>query len=444
MTAELELQFIANCLAGGWAKIAHKFNPDYMENEYSRRLAYLLTKIDRKGEAVNVHSLAEHLDGGYDEVLEIGKAKYHPEHIEYVCDKLQKEYQRREVKQAIASLNIELQSERGDVQKLAEKAQKRIISATRQGSELEIYSQHETAEEYHSIRADIEAGNTTPTVPYSIDELTQETQGFEKTNLMVLAARPSMGKTALMLQECRHWARLGHRGLIVSLEQKKFALMRRNVAAVGSVPVGHLKSKLAADEKERESVALTMLDKLPLGYVDKRGLTIDQICNIARMHKYQHEDMAFLAIDYLQMIRIDEKDRVGQIGLVVKQLRDLAEELNVWVLLLSQLNRSVEQRQDKRPKMSDLRDSGNIEEAADVVLMLYRHGYYESNFLKIPEGDWFTEIHVQKNREGGVGTAVQALFKMPLMRFERPEYGIAKMYGEYMLEWYRKQRGGKH
>jgi replicative DNA helicase len=163
---------------------------------------------------------------------------------------------------------------------------------------------------------------------------------------------------------------------------------------------------------------------------DKRGLTADQICSIARVEKMRNPDLKWVAVDYATTIAFDPRQpRYLAVGDAALKLRNLAEEIGVFVVLLSQLSRAVEARNDKRPTMADLRESGNLEEFADTVIFLYREGYYRPGFLDCPEGDWITEIEVTKNRQGGnAGKRTLALFEQPTMRWSNCPSDLAEKY----------------
>lgn len=241
------------------------------------------------------------------------------------------------------------------------------------------------------------------------------TTGFKKKDLIILAARPSMGKTSLALNFAVNVAKRDIPVLIFSLEMDDEQIGDRLVLSElfrfkgkGSEEVTAFDYSTRMNDRQ---FALTQsvfndLYKLPIKVVDKRGLTVAEIRAKARKVKAEYPNLGLVIIDYLQLIkppRETHKNWALVVGDIVRELRDLAGELDVPLLLLSQLNRGVESRDNKRPLMSDLRDSGNIEEFADVIMFLYRDDYYypEQAAEKGTVGE--TEIIFAKQRKGPTG-----------------------------------------
>ena len=148
---------------------------------------------------------------------------------------------------------------------------------------------------------------------------------------------------------------------------------------------------------------------LPIKIVDTRGLSVAEIRAKARKVKAEHKDLGLVIIDYLQLIRPtgdSNRNWALQVGDIVRELRDLAGELDLPIILLSQLNRGVEARDNKRPRMSDLRDSGNIEEFADVIMFLYREDYYYPDKAAAEGTQGLVEVIIAKQRKGQTGKAI--------------------------------------
>ena len=421
--AELEYQLIANILSGSWHDVAHKFRLEYITDHQLLPIASTVIELDKEQKEINPVAVALKLGVKVGDILGYAKGTLHKRNTMQCLDHLIELHQRRVVFDTVTALGKELRSMRGTTQDLLTRAQQRMIEAMQDAGGVEIRTQRQACESYFEYRSRIESGDMPATIGFSMDKITERTGGIELGNLILLAARPSMGKTAFMLSEARYWAKHGNRGLIVSLEQKELPLTRRHVAALADIPIANLKKQMGDHFRAKEASALSALQELPLNNVDKRGLTVDQICNLARMEKHRYPDLKFIAVDHLTEIRMGSTGNMHHaIAETVKRLRDLAGELNVFILLLAQLNRGVESRENKRPMMSDLRESGAIEEHADMVIMLYRHGYYHEMFMQAEMGDWITEVLFPKNREGESGKGSIAMFKMPYMQFiECPE-----------------------
>jgi len=238
--------------------------------------------------------------------------------------------------------------------------------------------------------------------------------GFKPGDLIVLAAATSMGKTALALNWACNVMHTAH-VLIFSLEMNDTDIIDRIL--ISATPVHASSYVLGLDDAAYRRVLdrRAGLKGLRGAVVDRRGLTAAAIASLSRRYKMEHERLGLIIVDYLQLIQhVHERGQTHAVtvGNTVRSLRDLAGELDVPVLLLSQLSRNVSQRFDKRPQLSDLRDSGNIEEFADVVIFVHRPGYYE------PENDdGLTEIIFAKQRRGARGKTVYLRFWPEQVRF---------------------------
>ena len=247
----------------------------------------------------------------------------------------------------------------------------------------------------------------------SIDGMTT---GFKKKDLIILAARPSMGKTALALNMVSNVAKRDIPVLIFSLEMDDEQLGDRIVLAElfshkadgeHAVTSHEYQTKLSDEQFFLTQQVFNELYHLPISIVDKRGLTVTEIRAKARKFKAEHPNLGLIVIDYLQLVKPPgDSNRSWSliVGEMVRELRDLAGELDVPLILLSQLNRGVESRESKRPMMSDLRDSGNVEEFADVVMFLYRDDYYYPEMAQEKGTEGLVEIIFAKQRKGPTGT----------------------------------------
>lgn len=260
----------------------------------------------------------------------------------------------------------------------------------------------------------------------SIDTVTT---GFKNGDLIILAARPSMGKTSLALNWAVNVARSRERTpvLIFSLEMDDVQIGDRFVISElfrykqGGNEISSLDYMTRMDEEKfaRTESIFNELYELPVKIVDRRGLTVSEIRAHARKVKAEEPNLGLIIIDYLQLIRPpsqSNKNWALVVGDIVRELRDLAGELDVPLVLLSQLNRAVESRDDKRPVMSDLRDSGNIEEFADVVMFLYREDYYYPERARENGTEGLVDIIFAKQRKGSTGS-VQLRFHREYTRF---------------------------
>ena len=255
-----------------------------------------------------------------------------------------------------------------------------------------------------------------PTGFYGLDRMTA---GFQAGDLIVLAARPSMGKTALAINIAEHVAL--NEGLpvaVFSMEMGAAQLAVRIVGSIGRIDQGHLRTgKLTDDEWPRLTEAIERLRTISLHIDESAGLTSSELRANARRLSRQCGKLGLIVVDYLQLMSgstNDGENRATELGEISRGLKMLAKELQCPVIALSQLNRSVESRPDKRPMMSDLRESGAIEQDADIIMFIYRDEYYTKEACKEPG---VAEIIIAKQRNGPTGT-VKLAFLKPITKFE--------------------------
>lgn len=249
------------------------------------------------------------------------------------------------------------------------------------------------------------------------------TTGLHEGNLIILAARPAMGKTALALNIAKHVATVERKpAVIFSLEMGAEELIERMVASEGMVPGYHLKTgNLSTDEWKRLVHAQSNLYDVPIFVDDTAGIRISEIRSKARKLSQEMGGLGIIIIDYLQLITGSKRENRQQIvSEISRELKILAKDLRVPVIALSQLSRSVEQRQDKRPMLSDLRESGSIEQDADIVAFLYRDAYYQKEHADSQEANNVTELILEKNRHGSLGT-VKLYFHKEYTKFSSVE-----------------------
>jgi replicative DNA helicase len=236
------------------------------------------------------------------------------------------------------------------------------------------------------------------------------TQGLMPSDLIVLAARPSMGKTALGLNFALNIAEQYKKPcLVFSLEMSAQQLNYRLISMRSKVSSQRLRTgRISTNEWESVSRAVGELMNVPVGIDDNPSLTVEDIKEKADSVIAQKGDLSLIVIDYLQLMQCNggAENRNAEISRISRGLKALARQLNVPIIALSQLSRSVESRQDKRPIMSDLRESGAIEQDADMIMMLYREDYY----FKDSENKGVTEVSFVKHRNGPTGV-VKLLFK---------------------------------
>ena len=310
-----------------------------------------------------------------------------------------------------------------DTDVLLDEAEQKIFSISQDTLSQELTPIKDTLEEaFERIERIHQQKGLTRGVPTGYPGLDNILAGLQKSDLIILAARPSLGKTSLALDISRHVAAKTKLPVgVFSLEMSKEQVVDRLIAAEAHVDVWKLRTGKLSDEGEYNDFmkindALSSLSEAPIFIEDSSALNILQIRTMARRLQAAH-GLGLLVIDYLQLIqpRSSYDSPVQAITEISRELKGLAKELNVPVLALSQLSRAVEQRTVRRPKLSDLRESGSIEQDADVVMFIYREDRDKENTSRKNMAD----IIVAKHRNGPLGS-VELFFNERRSSFENP------------------------
>ena len=261
-------------------------------------------------------------------------------------------------------------------------------------------------------------------VPTGLYDLDRSLSGMQAGDLIVLAARPSMGKTALAINIAEHVAL--NEGLpvaVFSMEMGASQLAVRIVGSIGRIDQGHLRTgRLTDDEWPRLTEAIEKLRTISLHIDETAGLTVSELRANARRLARQCGKLGLIVVDYLQLMSVSssmsDENRATAVGEISRGLKMLAKELQCPVIALSQLSRGVESRPDKRPLMSDLRESGAIEQDADVIMFIYRDDYYNKMDGPHPSKEpGVAEVIIAKQRNGPTGT-VKLAFLRQITKFE--------------------------
>lgn len=253
-------------------------------------------------------------------------------------------------------------------------------------------------------------------IPTGYIDLDRMTSGLHSDELIILAARPSVGKTAFVLNIAKNVAKTNETVAIFSLEMGAESLVNRMLCSEGSIDASNMRNgRLTEEELRSYFVASGTLSKAPIYIDDTPGIRVSEIRAKCRRLKQERNNLGLIVIDYLQLIEGNGREsRQQEVSEISRNLKKLAKELSVPVIALSQLSRGVEQRQDKRPVMSDIRESGSIEQDADIVAFLYRDDYYrqepdEDGNVPEQESNNIIEVIIEKNRSGPRGT-VELMF----------------------------------
>ena len=255
-------------------------------------------------------------------------------------------------------------------------------------------------------------------MPTGFSELDKKTAGLHPSQLIVVAGRPSMGKTTFALNIAESvLSETDQSVLLFSMEMSAEEILEKRISSIGRIPSSNLRTgQLSEEDWSKITVSMQKVKNGKMTIVDTPALTPLDIKHRARAFKRQNPDLGLIVIDYLQLMQVNEKglNRTQEVTKISNSLKALAKELNIPVIAISQLNRSVDERADKRPRMSDLRESGAIEQDADVILFVYREEVYDKDK---PEAKGKAEIVIGKQRSGGIGS-INITFKGEFSLFE--------------------------
>lgn len=303
----------------------------------------------------------------------------------------------------------------GDVDEIVDRAQAEIFSVAERRTTQDYVPMSEISENILSEleRIEMEKGKTTG-VPTGFVDLDRMTQGFRGGQMIIVAARPAMGKSTLALDFCRSVSvKHGITSVVFSLEMSQSDIAVRLLSAESGVPMSRmLAGELTDRDWNKVSDTAGRIGEAPLFIDDSANLTMTEIRSKCRRLKQQH-NLGLIVVDYLQLMTSGTRveSRQQEVSSLSRNLKLLAKEVDVPVVAVAQLNRGPESRTDKKPMMSDLRESGSLEQDADIILLLHRPDYYDEKD-RPGEGD----IIVAKHRNGETGV-VRALFHGHLSRF---------------------------
>ncbi|HUJ54405.1 MAG TPA: replicative DNA helicase [Gaiellaceae bacterium] len=292
----------------------------------------------------------------------------------------------------------------GEPAELVARAERLVFELAERRADGELVLFKDTlVEAFERISHLYESGAEVTGLPTGFKELDRITAGLQPANLVILAARPSMGKSGFALEVANHVAvEVGKPAAFFSLEMSRQEVAQRLICSRGRVDSNAIRSgRLTKEDWQKLTKACADLEGAPLFVDDTPGLSLLELRARAQTLKRREPDLALVVVDYLQLMTTGTKEesRLQEVSKISRDLKALAKDLDVPVVALSQLNRSPEQRHDKRPVLSDLRESGSIEQDADVVMFLYREEYYDRDQTD-PDKQGKAEVIVAKHRNG--------------------------------------------
>ncbi|MGM9986854.1 MAG: replicative DNA helicase [Bacillaceae bacterium] len=392
--------------------------PDFYRVAHQKIFEAILS-LNEQGEPIDLVTLTTQL-ADKNELEEVGGVSYLSEltgavptaaNVEYYARIVEEKSVLRRLIRTATSIVTESFEREDDVSGLLHESEKRIMEVAQRknsGSFKDIkdvlVEAYNKIEILHANRGEISG------IPTGFVDLDAKTAGFQPNDLIIVAARPSVGKTAFALNIAQNVAtKTDENVAIFSLEMGADQLVMRMLCAEGNINAQNLRTgTLEEEDWKKLTIAIGNLAKAGIYIDDTPGIRINDIQAKCRRLKQEH-GLGMILIDYLQLIRGNGRsgeNRQQEVSEISRTLKELARELKVPLIALSQLSRGVEQRQDKRPMMSDIRESGSIEQDADIVAFLYREDYYDRESEKNT-----IEIIIAKQRSGPVGTVELAFVK---------------------------------
>lgn len=410
-----EQKIIANILSSPKKRkeALELLKPEYFLNKSASDIFYVCQRIDKE-EGLKKYSTDVFFEfsRNYDvdvDMLMVSKAKdypsYDPKEWYVVLSVLIETYRRSKISESCLELSAKISTGEINSNKAIDQLKKKIEEVSIESAETSLTDSGRLMEDAIQKIKDRAKSKGLSGCKTGFNELDDVYDGYQKGDLMILAGRPAMGKTAISIQKAVNVVRQGGRSIIFSLEMPKEQLMQRIVSAETGIKLGNIKKgNLHGHEWEKiEKETRWLSDSNRFWIDDRSGITVDQIrSTIKRANK--KKDLDLVIIDYLQLIKPSTSykgNRNNEIEEITRSLKILAKEEGVTVVCLCQLSRSVEHRDGKIPMLSDLRDSGGIEQDADIVVFAYRPEYYD--ILEDAEGNSTKGVFmylIKKNRSG--------------------------------------------
>lgn len=393
--------------------------PDDFYRSPHIKIYRVMCNLNDKGKPVDIIGVTEELSN-QGELEDVGGVSYMSDlassipsvaNVEFYAKIVEEKAILRRLIRSATNLITDAYEQKDDVDVILDNAEKTVLQvASRKNAGSFKYIKdvmldtYDNIEKLHSNHGEITG------LPTGFKDLDDMTAGFQKNDLIIIAARPSVGKTAFALNIAQGiGTKTNENVAIFSLEMGADQLAMRMLCAEGNIDASRLRTgQLEDGDWSKLTMAVGALSNSGLYIDDTPGIKINEIRSKCRKLKQEH-GLGMILIDYLQLIQGSgrSENRQQEVSEISRSLKELARELQVPVIALSQLSRGVEQRQDKRPMMSDIRESGSIEQDADIVGFLYREDYYD----KDAENKNVIEIIIAKHRNGPVGNVSLAFIK---------------------------------
>lgn len=410
------------------ARVAESLRPDSFYKQAHRFIYSSIIKLFNNNEPIDIVTVSDHLRnieklelvGGRAYVNDLALSVITSANLEYYAKIVTEKAVLRELIKAggeIASLGYEDEG----VETAVDSAEQLIFSISQRKTANNLTHVGEIVlDSYNQIEKRYNNRDELTGIPSGFYDLDSLTAGFQPSDLIIVAARPSMGKTAFCLNIAQEVGIRKKKPVCVfSLEMSKEQLVQRMLCSEAEIDSNRLRTgHMHAEDWSKLAKAMSEMGDSPVFIDDTPGATVTDIRAKCRRLCMEQKELGLVIVDYLQLMESSSKklDRVHEISQISRGLKNLARELKTPIIALSQLSRAVESRQNKKPMLSDLRESGSIEQDADIVMFIYRDEYYNPENL---DSKGKAEILVAKQRNGPVGN-VDLLFQGSITKFKNP------------------------
>lgn len=389
---KIERMILSNVLFYNDAKhFLPRINKNWFTDPLAVKLIDAMTEMYYNNEAIDYVSLSKHFDRK--QVIEIIQLQQEASGLMDLKPhllQLEYDYIKRQVVAGVLALNIEK-----DLESLVQDIQKVLDETTFSTHQEPMSIVKVTNKVVDQIVANAEKGGALTGNPTGWQFLDKYIGGYNEGDLIVVAGRPGMGKTAIALTLTKEFAKLGGKALFISLEMSNEQLAKRYISLIGDIANWKIRNGVLKPHEIEEVCNIANNQEIEFFIDDDVDSRIAQIKAKAKLHKAR-KGLDLLVIDYIQLIKGTKTNREQEVAEISRTLKLLAKELKITVMILAQLSRKSEDRADKRPMLSDLRESGAIEQDADIVMFPFRPMYYEQDKPEIEDA----ELIIAKNRNG--------------------------------------------
>jgi len=429
---DAEMSVLSACLLMPSAadKVCEEMIPDMFFSDANKKIFEAIYNLHENKKPVDMTTLTNELEknntlaliGGLEYLSEVVDSIVSAANLEYYITIVQEKYLRRRLIEVSTDITTTAYEENSDTNEVVDNAEKQIFSVTKERKSGEFKSISEVLRATQSRLEHLaQNGSAITGLPTGFTDLDIMTSGLHENELIIIAARPAMGKTAFALNLAVNAALSTQKAVaIFNLEMGAEQLAERMIGAAGGIDMGKLKTGQLTDKDwQKVNEAMSELGETNIYIEDMSGITVGDIRAKCRRLANSEKGLALVLIDYLQLIQGGARyagNRQQEVSEISRSLKTMALELKIPVIALAQLSRNVELREDKRPIMSDLRESGSIEQDADIVAFLYRDDYYNPDPKNLSSNTSVTELIIGKHRSGSTGT-VELLFEKNLSNF---------------------------